>query len=91
MWKFELCNILFRKKRGKLDFIIFIGEKSSESWTLSFLLAKKARKVGPCHFLCWIKLGKLDFDFFNVGRSSESLTQSFLSQKKHFLVKKKLI
>jgi hypothetical protein len=41
--KFELCNFLCWKKCGKLDFIIFIGKKSSESWTLSFLLAEKAR------------------------------------------------
>jgi hypothetical protein len=33
-----------------LDFIIFIGKKSSESWTLSFLLMEKAWKVEPYHF-----------------------------------------
>ena len=50
MRKFELCNFLCWKKCGKLDIIIFIGKKSSESWTLSFLLAEKARKVELYHF-----------------------------------------
>ena len=48
--KFELCNFLCWKKCGKLDFIILLAKKSSESWTLSFLLAEKARKVELYHF-----------------------------------------
>ena len=48
--KFELCNFLCRKKCGKLDFIIIIGKKSSESWPLSLLLVVKARKVELDHF-----------------------------------------
>ena len=43
-WKFGLCNFLCRKKCGKLDFIIFIGKKSTESWTLSFLMVEKFAK-----------------------------------------------
>ena len=50
MRKFGLCHFLGRKKCGNLNFIIFIGKKSSESWTLSFLLAVKARKVELYHF-----------------------------------------
>jgi len=42
--KFELCNFLCRKKLRKLDFVIFIGWKSSESWTLTFLMAEKFGK-----------------------------------------------
>jgi hypothetical protein len=45
-----LCHFLCRKKCGKLDFIIFIGKKSSENWTVSFLLVEKARKVELDHF-----------------------------------------
>jgi hypothetical protein len=48
--KFELCNFLCQKKCGKLDFIIFIGKKSSESWTLSFLMLDKVWKVGKSNF-----------------------------------------
>jgi hypothetical protein len=44
------CHFLCRKKCGNLNFIIFIGKKSSESWTLSFLLVEKARKVELDHF-----------------------------------------
>jgi hypothetical protein len=31
-------------------FVIFYVGKSEENWTLLFLLAKKVRKVGLCHF-----------------------------------------
>jgi hypothetical protein len=44
MRKFGLCNFFCRKKCGKLDFIIFIGKKSTESWTLSFLMVEKFAK-----------------------------------------------
>jgi hypothetical protein len=38
------------KKCGNLNFLIFYVGKSEENWTLLFLLAKKVRKVGLCHF-----------------------------------------
>ena len=41
---------LGRKKCGNLNFVIFYVGKSSKSWTLSFLLAEKARKVELYHF-----------------------------------------
>ena len=49
-WKFGLCHFLCRKKCGNLHFVIFYVGKSAESWTSLFLLAKKVRKVGLCHF-----------------------------------------
>ena len=78
MRKFELCHFSCRKKLGKLDliilnggnldFVIFYVGKSAENWTLLFLLAKKVRKVGLCHFYWWKKLGKLNFIIFNGGK-----------------------
>ena len=66
--KFELCNFLCRKiglyyfywqkKFGKLDFIIFIGGKSSESCTLSFLMAEKDAESWTLSFLMEEKFGK---------------------------------
>jgi hypothetical protein len=45
-----LCHFLCRKKCGNLNFVIFYVGKSSENWTLSFLLVEKARKVELDHF-----------------------------------------
>jgi hypothetical protein len=42
--------------------------KSAESWTLSFFMSEKVRKVGLCHFYWWKKLGKLNFIIFNGGK-----------------------
>jgi hypothetical protein len=86
--KVGLCHFYWRKKLGKLNFIIFNGGKRCRKLDFVIFDGGKVWKIGLCHFLCWIKLGKLDFDFFNVGKSSESLTQSFLGQKKHFFVEK---
>ena len=58
MRKFGLCNFLCWKKCGKLDFIIFIGKKSSESWTLSFLMAEKDAESWTLSFLMAEKFGK---------------------------------
>jgi hypothetical protein len=46
----DFCHFLCRKKCGNLNFVIFYVGKSAENWTLLFLLAKKVRKVGLCHF-----------------------------------------
>jgi hypothetical protein len=51
-----------------LDFVIFDGGKSLESWTLSFLMAEKAWKIGLCNFYWRKKLGNLDFAIF-YGRN----------------------
>jgi hypothetical protein len=66
--KFELCNVLCRKKCGKLDFINFFGKKSSESWTLSFLLAEKLGKLNFVIFTGGKRYGKLDFVIFDGGK-----------------------
>jgi hypothetical protein len=42
--KVGLNYFYWQKKFGMLDFVIFIGGKSSESWTLSFLMAEKFGK-----------------------------------------------
>ena len=68
MRKFGLCNFLYRKKCGNLNFVICYVGKSAESWTLLFLLAKKVQKVGLCHFYWRKKLGKLNFIIFNGGK-----------------------
>jgi DNA-binding XRE family transcriptional regulator len=41
-----------------LDFIIFIGKKSSESWTLSFLMAEKDAESWTLSFLMAERFGK---------------------------------
>jgi hypothetical protein len=46
------------KKFGKLDFVIFIGGKSSDSWTLSFLMAEKDAESWTLSFLMAEKFGK---------------------------------
>jgi DNA-binding XRE family transcriptional regulator len=65
-----------------LDLIIFNVGKSAESWTLSFLLAKKVRKVGLCHFYWRKKLGKFNFVIFNSENDAESWTLSLLMAEK---------
>jgi hypothetical protein len=51
-----------------LDIIIFIGKKSSESWTLSFLLAEKFGKLNFVIFNGGKRCGKLDFVVFDGGK-----------------------
>ena len=67
--KVGLNNILCRKKCGKLDFIIFIGEKSSESWTLSFLLAEKNTFLCKKLILSFLKV--LFLNLINIQLNEE--------------------
>ena len=66
--KVGLCHFQWRKKLGKLDFVIFNGKKSSESWTLQYFMVKINSESRTLSFLCWKQLGKLNFDFLNVGK-----------------------